>query len=188
VPRQQPSDLHAHPRDLLVEAERDYGIHAVIDMCLALLDGHTEYGRLPMPLAYLGGAHAVTQLERGTDLASRGQAHWPRVWAARALRHVWLPYAEPGVVAALSDQAWRVRETAAKIVAQRELGSAAEALEPLLTDKTARVRVAAIRALGVIGDQRHASLLATIDADQTTVRIAIDGALRHLRVRQGRAG
>jgi HEAT repeats len=187
VPRQQPSDLYAHPRDLLAEAERDYGIHAVIDMCLALLDGHTDYDLLPLPLSYLGGAHAVAQLDRGTNLAARGQAHWPRVWAARALRYVWLPYAEPGVVAALPDPAWRVREMAAKVVTQRELGSAAEALVPLLTDGTPRVRVAAIRAIGLVGEYEHAELLARLDASDTRVRIAIEGALRRLRVRLDRA-
>jgi HEAT repeats len=188
VSRQQPSDLYAHPRDLLAEAERDYGIHAVIDMCLALLDGHTDYDRLPLPLPYLGGAHAVNQLDRGTNLASRGQGHWPRIWAARALRHVWLPYAEPGVVAALSDPAWRVRETAAKIVTQRALTSATEALLPRLTDGTPRVRVAAIRALGVVGEHRHVKLLTRLDADESSVRVAIDGALRRLRVRHELAG
>lgn len=188
VPRPQPSDLYAHPRELLAEAEREYGIHAVIDMCLALLDGHTDYDLLPLPLSYLGGTHAVAQLDRGPNLASRGQAHWPRVWAARALRHVWLPYAEPGVVAALPDPAWRVREAAAKIVTQRALGSATEALVPLLVDGTSRVRVAAIRALGVVGGHQHVELLDRLDADQTTVRVAIDGALRRLRVRLDRVG
>jgi hypothetical protein len=185
VPRSQPSDIHAHPRELLAEAERDYGIHAVIDMCLALLDGHTDYDLLPLPLAYLGGSHAVVQLDRGTNLDSRGQAHWPRFWAARALRHVWLPYAEPGVVAALPDSAWRVREMAAKVVTQRGLDSAVDALEPLLVDGTSRVRVAAIRAIGVVGTDRHVAVLTDLEADQPTVRIAIDGALRRLRVRLG---
>jgi HEAT repeats len=183
-----PSDLYAHPRDLLAEAVDDYGIHAVIDMCLALLDGHTEYDLLPLPLSYLGGAHAVAKLDRGANLVARGQDHWPRVWAARGLRHVWLPYAEPGVVAALSDPAWRVRELAAKVVTQRELGSAAEALMPLLTDGTPRVRVAAIRAIGVVGAYEHIAVLEKLETDDARVRIAIEGGLRRLRVRLDRAG
>jgi HEAT repeat protein len=188
VPRQQPSDLYAHPRDLLAEAVEDYGLHAVIDMCLALLDGHTDYDLLPLPLSYLGGAHAVVQLDRGANLAARGQDHWPRVWAARGLRYVWLPYAEPGVVAALPDPAWRVREMAAKVVTQRELDSAADALVPLLTDRTPRVQVAAIRAIGLIGAHEHVGLLEQVDTTDARVRIAIDGALRRLRVRLARAG
>jgi HEAT repeat protein len=186
VPRQQPSDVYAHPRDLVAEAVHDYGEHAVIDMCLALLDGHTEYDLLPIPLPYLGGAHAVAQLDRGHNLAARRQDHWPRVWAARGLRYVWQPYAEPGVVAALPDPAWRVREMAAKVVAQRELGSAAEALVPLISDRTPRVRVAAIRAVGVVGEYEHAVLLADLDDRETSVRIALEGARRRLRVRLDR--
>jgi HEAT repeat protein len=187
VPRQQPSDVYAHPRELIAEAVHDYGEHAVVDMCLALLDGHTDYGLLPIPLPYLGGAHAVAQLDRGQNLASRGQDYWPRVWAIRGLRYVWQPYAEPGVVAALPDPAWRVRELAAKVVAQRELGSGAEALVPMIADRTPRVRVAAIRALGVVGEYEHAVLLADLDDHETTVRIAIEAARRRLRVRLDRA-
>ncbi|HKE69782.1 MAG TPA: HEAT repeat domain-containing protein [Nocardioidaceae bacterium] len=187
MPRQQPSDIHAHPRDLVAEAVHDYGEHAVIDMCLALLDGHTDYDLLPLPLSYLGGAHAVTQLGRGHNLVMRRQEHWPRAWAARALRYVWQPYAEPGVVAALSDPAWRVRETAAKLVGQRELGSGAEALVPLVADESSRVRAAAIRALGVVGEYEHAVLLADLDDHEVLVRIAIEGARRRLRVRLDRA-
>ncbi|MGH3453056.1 MAG: HEAT repeat domain-containing protein [Nocardioidaceae bacterium] len=184
--RQQPSDIHAHPRELIAEAVHDYGEHAVIDMCLALLDGHTDYDLLPLPLVYLGGAHAVAQLDRGHNLVSRGQDHWPRVWAARSLRYVWQPYAEPGVVAALPDPAWRVREMAAKVVVQRELGSAAEALVPLVGDRTARVRVAAIRAMGLVGEYEHAVLLADLDDPDPKVQIAIEGARRRLRVRLDR--
>jgi hypothetical protein len=188
VGRQQPSDLYAHPRELVNEAVDDYGIHPVIDMCLALLDGNTDYDRLPLPLSYLGGGQAVSALNRDPRLAARGQDFWPRVWGARGLRYVWLPYAEPGVVAALPDPAWRVQEMAAKVVAQRELTSAADALVPLLTGETTRVRVAAIRAMGLVGEYEHAELLDRLDASETTVRIALGGARRRLRLRLARAG
>jgi HEAT repeat protein len=172
----------------MAESVDDYGIHAVVDMCLALLDGNTDYELLPLPLSYLGGAHAVSALERDPQLAARGQDFWPRVWAARGLRYVWLSYAEPGVVAALPDPAWRVREMAAKVVAQRELASAADALVPLLTGGTPRVRVAAIRAIGLVGRYEHAEILARLEADETTVRIALGAARRRLRLRLARAG
>jgi HEAT repeat protein len=172
----------------MAEAVDDYGIHAVVDMCLTLLEGNTRYEMLPLPLSYLGGAHAISALDRDPRLAARGQGAWPRVWAARGLRYVWLPYAEPGVVAALHDPAWRVREMAAKVVAQRELASAGDALVPLLTDGTSRVRVAAIRAIGLVGRYEHAELIADLDAGETTVRIALDGARRRLRLRLARAG
>jgi HEAT repeat protein len=188
VGRQEPSDLYTHPRDLVAEAVDDYGIHAVVDMCLALLDGHTDYELLPLPLSYLGGAPAVSALDRDPQLGAQGQVFWPRVWAARGLRYVWLPYAEPGIVAALADPSWRVREMAAKVVAQRELASAGDALVPLLAGGMPRVRVAAIRAIGLVGRYEHAELLANLDANETTVRIALDGARRRLRLRLARAG
>jgi len=178
-------DLFRHPRDLVAEAVSGYGSHAVVDTCCALLEGHEEYDKLPVPLSFFGGAHAVTQLRRG-DLPARQQDHWPRVWAARALRYEWFDYAEPPLVAALADPAWRVQEMAAKVVALRQLGSAADRLAPLLKSPVPRVRVAAVRALGVVGEYEHAELLRqTVDSDPA-VQIAIDGALRSLRLRLDR--
>ena len=68
-----------------------------------------------------------------------GHAYWARVWAARALRYVWAESAAPAVVGALGDEHWRVRELAAKVVGDRELGEAAEHLVALLGDDTPRV-------------------------------------------------
>ncbi|MDN5855686.1 MAG: hypothetical protein L0K86_23160, partial [Actinomycetia bacterium] len=82
--RPQPSDLYARPEELVSEAVAAYGIHTVIDTCLALIEGHDDYDLLAMPLTYLGGVAAVRQLDRG-DLAERKQAHWPRTWGVRAL-------------------------------------------------------------------------------------------------------
>lgn len=172
----------------MAEAVDDYGIHAVVDMCLALLEGNTRYDLLPLPLAYLGGARAASALNRDPPARSPWQQSWPRVWGARGLRYVWLPYAEAGVVAALRDPAWRVREMAAKVVGQRELASAADALVPLLSSATPRVQVAAIRAMGLVGGLEHAELLDDVDPREATVRIALDGARRRLRLRLTQAG
>ena len=183
--RRLPADPSAHPRDLVHEAVRDHGMHAVVDTCLALLDGNDDYEMLPVPLSYLGGAHAVAQLRRG-QLAQREQDHWPRVWAARALRYVWLAYAERPLVGALQDPAWRVQEMAAKVAALRELGSAAERLAPLVGSPVSRVRVAAVRALGVVGEYEHAQLLREVHDTDPAVQVATDGALRALRLRLDR--
>ncbi|MGI8613393.1 MAG: HEAT repeat domain-containing protein [Nocardioidaceae bacterium] len=184
--RPQPRDLFVHPRDLLAEAVHDFGIHTVVDSCLALLEGTTDYDLLPVPLTYLAGAAARGQLRRG-DLKRRGQDHWPRVWGARGLRYAWLPYAEPGVVAGLGDPAWRVREMCAKVAKQRAIGVAAEALVPLLHDEFLRVTVAAVRALGCVGEHEHAERIAALDpgVDPALV-VAVDGAMRSLRVRLDR--
>lgn len=183
--RPQPSDLYAHPRKLVEQAVHVHGAEAVIDTCLALLRGETAYDSLPVALTFLGGAGAIGQLSRG-DLAVRGQDHWPRMWGARALRYVWLPRAEPGIVGALADPSWRVREMAAKVVAQRRCGSAAKPLESLLGAELPRVQVAALRALAVVGGVEQARLLDSMETSESTVHVALAAARRTLRLRLDR--
>ncbi len=182
----QPADLYAHPRQLVAQAVEIYGEPAVVDACLALLDGEIRYQRLAIDLTYLGGAGAKARLARG-DLTDHGQAHWPRVWGARGLRYAWLPYAEPGIVRALADPAWRVREMAAKVVALHECGSAAESLEPLVSGEPARVQVAAIRALALVGEAEQAALLDTVDSPEKAVQVALAAARRTMRLRLDRS-
>jgi HEAT repeat protein len=182
VSRREPSDLYLHPSQLVAEAVDAFGLHATVDTCLALLEGHVDYDLLPVPLTFLAGAHAAAQVSRG-DLAVRHQDHWPRVWAARALRYAWLPYAEPTVVGALDDGDWRVREMAAKVCGLHELGSAGEGLARLLADDVVRVQVAAVRALGVVGDAEHGWRLVEMTPEDRALRIAVAGSLRSIRLR-----
>jgi hypothetical protein len=108
-----------------------------------------------------------------------GNAYWARVWAARALRYVWADSAAPAVVAALEDEHWRVREMAAKVVRDREIGEAGDRLAELLSDGTPRVRAAAARALGAVGEGEHGDALRTASADRdVTVARAAGSALR----------
>ena len=187
VSRTQPSDLYSHPRLMVVEAVEDYGIHATVDTCLALIDGHVDYDLLPVPLTYLAGVHAVAKLGRG-NLAQRNQEHWPRLWGVRALRYVWLEYAEPGVVFAVGDSFWRVRETAAKVVAQRGLHTSTVPLRRLLRDAEPRVRVAAVRALGAVGGREDLRMLGALDITDPALRVAVDAAARRLRMAAEPAG
>lgn len=180
--RPQPSDLYAHPRALLAEGVSDYGIHTVIDTCLTLIDGHDEYDLLAMPLTYLGGARARGQLDRG-DLALRGQDHWPRAWGVRGLMYAWLPYAGTGIVTALGDQHWRVRELAAKVVDRHRIAEAAAALLPLLSDDSAQVQVAAIRASATVGGPDHLEAIEPMEAEDRAVNVARAAAVRELRRR-----
>jgi HEAT repeat protein len=172
---------------MVVEAVEDYGIHATVDTCLALIDGHVDYDLLPVPLTYLAGVHAVAKLGRG-NLAQRNQEHWPRLWGVRALRYVWLEYAEPGVVFAVGDSFWRVRETAAKVVAQRGLHTSTVPLRRLLRDAEPRVRVAAVRALGAVGGREDLRMLGALDVTDPALRVAVDAAARRLRMAAEPAG
>lgn len=75
-----------------------------------------------------------------------GPAYWLRVWAARGLLWAWSE-ALPVVLTALTDEAWRVREMAAKVVARHELGEALPIVAELRGDAVPRVRAAALRAV-----------------------------------------
>ena len=164
----------------MAEAVAEYGIHTVIDTCLALIEGHDDYELLAMPLTYLGGASALRKLDRG-DLGARGQAHWPRTWGVRGLGHAWMPYASDGVVSALADSHWQVRESAAKVADRHAIAEASTALLPLLSDADTRVQVAAIRAAGHLGGERHLDALEALASDDRPVQVARSAATRALR-------
>ena len=178
------ADLDRPPKELVTEACARYGTDAVARWCADLL---LKRAALDDPdLTLIGGRHAAAELARG-GLARPGQEYWPRVWAARALRYAWTPAAAPAVVAALDDPAWRVREMAAKVVAQRELGEAGDALAPLVLDGIPRVRAAAVTALGAVGEAEHADAVhAARDDPEPAVRAAADAALARLRRRLDR--
>jgi len=116
------------------------GPAAVADGCIALLTGDDADDDL---LWVLGGA-ATQQVIDGAEGGRNG--YWPRVWAARGLLHNWDDRATAAVIAAFDDEAWRVREMAAKVVAAHRIDAALESLPKLLHDPIPRVRAAAARA------------------------------------------
>lgn len=182
VSRPQPSDLYAHPRQLVAEGTAHFGIHSVVDTCLALLEGRVDFDLLPVPVAFVSGVHAQALVQRG-DPAAREQIYWPRVWGARGLRYAWLEYAGPGVVQGLQDPAWRVREMSAKVIREHAVPDSAHALSRLLADESVRVRVAAVQALGALGGPEHARQVAGIDVSDAALRVAVASAVRTLRLR-----
>lgn len=135
-----PVDLPIEKR--LAAAVAEFGEDAVVLRSLSLLAGNNEGEDF---LLYVGGEHARGVIEGAPVL------YWPELWGTRALLYVWNDTAIPAVTAALDNQAWRVREMAARVAAAREL-PVADALAALLTDDVARVRAAAARALGAVGD------------------------------------
>ena len=107
--------------------------------CVRLLEG--DDADVPLILV-LGGRTAPWALERDP-----GQRHWYRVWAARGLLWAWHDSAVPAVRLALRDEAWRVREMAAKVVARHVVGDLQAEVAELRDDPVARVRSAATRAV-----------------------------------------
>ncbi|NUR70511.1 MAG: HEAT repeat domain-containing protein [Hamadaea sp.] len=127
------------PRELVESECRRRGKAAVLADCLALLRGETDL-RLLRSVA-----------GRGADKYFDGKEHldtyWFRVWAMRALLWSWDDSATSAVVDAFGDEAWRVREMAAKVVARHLVAEAGPAVAELRDDPVPRVRAAAERAV-----------------------------------------
>jgi len=116
---------------------------AVNDGCARLIAGDYDDTAL---IRALGG--------RGADKFFDGRPHadhyWFRVWGARGLLWAWDGSAFDAMTLALGDEAWRVREMAAKVVARHLLGEALPAVAALRTDPVPRVRAAAERAVALL--------------------------------------
>jgi HEAT repeat protein len=164
------------PREAVAKACREAGEQQVALWCAELIR-HPDWDH--EVLKWIGGASLAAYRER--DLTNEVNEYWLRVWGARALLYAWTPAAGPAVVSGLDDPAWRVREMCGKVARLRELGEAAEPLARLTKDEAARVRLAAVKALGAVGEGEHASVLheARTDADMK-VREAARSALHTL--------
>lgn len=88
---------------------------------------------------------------------------------------------------ALGDPAWRVREMCCKVAARWEVGPAAGRCLDLLGDETPRVRAAAVRVLGAVGEAEHSdSICSALEHENEVVREAAERALTHLETRLDR--
>ena len=128
------------PRESVEQECAHRGKDAVAASCVTLLDGGDVDSELVLAL---GGPPARWVTGEGAP----GPAYWLRVWALRGLLWAWDDVALQSVEAALSDEAWRVREMALKVVARHRLEVALETVVGLQGDPAARVRAAASRAL-----------------------------------------
>jgi hypothetical protein len=126
----------------IAAAVADLGEAGVVTRALALIAGQNAGEEF---LLTVGGEHAQGILDGAPVL------YWPELWGMRALLYVWNDTAVIAVTAGLQNQAWRVREMATRVAAARGL-DVVPVLGELLTDDVARVRAAAARALGALGD------------------------------------
>jgi len=162
------------PGDRIITAVERLGEQVVVDRCASLLMGGNEGDEF---LLIVGGRHAQGVLDGAPPL------YWPEVWGARALTFVWADSAASAVHRGLGDQAWRVREMCARVVFIRGLAEQ-ETLCHMLADDVARVRGAAARALGEVGDIGHlAALTPLLKDDEKEVRRSAHDAMVRLEKR-----
>jgi HEAT repeat protein len=133
------------PRQSVEQECARRGERAVVSGCISLLRGRVVDGQL---ILALGGPPAAWVRTGGEP----GPAYWLRVWAARGLPYAWHGSARGAVRAALEDEAWRVREMAVRVVAERGLRKEQAIVEAMCEDESARVRAAATKALKRLGD------------------------------------
>ena len=126
---------------IAAECERR-GRAAVVAGCIDLLQGRQDTD--DALLIALAGPAAEAVL----DGSAGGKAgYWPRVWATRGLLHAWDDRATAVIIKATADDAWRVREMSAKVIARHHIGDALPAVSQLRNDPVPRVRAAADRAV-----------------------------------------
>ena len=134
-------------QSVAAECERR-GRASVVAGCIDLLDGRGADDTLIVAL----GGPAAEYVLAGREGGRVG--YWPRVWAARGLLYAWSVDAEPAIIRATTDEAWRVREMAAKVIARHRVGVALTEVAALKADQVPRVRSAAARAVMILSAAR----------------------------------
>jgi HEAT repeat protein len=169
------------PRDRVGLALERWGRHEVLRRIGAALRLRPDEPADPdaFELAVFLGGHQRDSSWQSAD-APPGHLYWARVWATRALLYEWDEGLRDDVVLAVSDEHWRVREKALAVVAVREVGCA-DLLGPLVSDDVPRVRTAAARALGAVGEAEHGDWLHQLAEDSDpAVAAAADRAFEQL--------
>jgi hypothetical protein len=92
--------------------------------------------------------------EKFLDGHPHDDTYWLRVWGARGLLWAWEPTATPAIAVSLGDDAWRVREMAAKVIARHLVADLLTQVADLSHDPVPRVRAAAARAVAQITERR----------------------------------
>lgn len=176
------------PADRVALGVQRWGADGFVERCLRVLDTGS-WDDEPEIMDYFA--------DYGAALVDRGlgkEGYWLRVWPLRALLYAWPVDAttesatEAAVAAALSDEHWRAREMACKVIVRRNLGAAADDAAGLLTDTVPRVRAAAARVIDAVGEgDRADGLRELLDDADPAVADRAQRALRQLAERLDRS-
>ncbi len=97
--------------------------------------------------------------------------YWVRTWGARGLLHCWDDAATDAVVAGLGDEHYRPAEMCLKVAAAHDVAGAGPGAAALAGHRLPRVRAAAMRTLGLLGDTEHVDAVrAALDDPDEVVR------------------
>jgi hypothetical protein len=166
-----PSDVSLHPKLLVAELEAKVGNRQAALWCAELLEGADPHEYEGM-LWYLGA-----QATPGV-LSGQWELYWVRTWGARGLRYVWVDDCASAIVAGLSDEHWRPAEMCLKVAVLRDIGEAGPGAVAWTAHELPRVRAAACRTLGAVGDTEHVAVVeACLDDPHPEVRRAAARAL-----------
>jgi HEAT repeat protein len=166
-----PSDVSLHPKLLAAELEAHVGNRQAALWCAELLEGADPHEYEGM-LWYLGAQATPGVLSGSWEL------YWVRTWGARGLRYVWVDDCASAIVAGLSDEHWRPAEMCLKVAVLRDIGEAGPGAVSWIDHELPRVRAAACRTLGAIGDTEHlAAVEGRLDDPHPEVRRAAARAL-----------
>lgn len=173
----RPSNPQGSPRELVSELGQRVGEEAAARWCADLLAGADVYDYVAL-LPYLGSNCEQAAFDPSW------YDYWHRTWGARALLYVWAESAAPVVVEGIADDHWRPAEMCLKVAAKRELGEAGPGAVRLTRHELPRVRVAAIRCLGAVGDTEHVDAVdAAVGDGRVDVRRAAARALEQMAKR-----
>lgn len=166
----------ASVREAVQSLAARHGEDAVVEVCVALLDGAD-------PEAYGEVALGLSRHDLGfQQLREAGfRDYWWPTWGARGLLYVWRPDAAPAVVGGVGHEHWRPAEMCLKVAARREVAEAAGGAVDLTGHDLARVRAVAVRTLGLVGDTEHVAVVrAALEDPDAGVRRAAGLALERM--------
>ena len=143
---QQAGDVsRATPRELVDAECSRRGRAAFVEGCRRLVAGDYADASLIVALAPQSSAKYF-------DGKPHDDEYWFRVWGMRGLLWAYDDSAADAVIAGAADEAWRVREMAARVAARHLVGDAMDVMAGLRDDPVPRVRAAAARAVRVLSE------------------------------------
>ena len=145
--------------ELVAELVDLLGPTTFVDTCGELLSG-ADRAAYVVELRYLSGHPEEAVLDR-----TSWKDYWVRTWGARGLLHHFDERATRQVLAGLADEHYRPAEMCLKVCAQHDVAGSGPGAALLTRHELPRVRVAAARALGVVGDTEHADDLEALRSD-----------------------